>query len=53
MELLIETFLTKRKEKVKVNDTPSQWHDVLSGRPQGSVLGQPSCLSIISTHLLR
>src|SRR5664279_3607795 len=32
-------FLTKRKMRVKVNGRDSNWVDVISGVPQGSVLG--------------
>ena len=35
----IETFLKDRKQRVLVNGAPSEWHDVISGIPQGSVLG--------------
>ncbi len=35
----IEAFLTGRKQKVIVNGKGSEWEEVVSGIPQGSVLG--------------
>ena len=35
----IETFLTDRKQRVCVEGSLSNWEDVLSGIPQGSILG--------------
>ena len=35
----IEQFLLGRRQRVLVNGTASKWHEVLSGIPQGSVLG--------------
>lgn len=35
----IESFLSQRRQRVTVNGTLSDWSDVLSGIPQGSVLG--------------
>ena len=35
----ITTWLTKRRQRVRVDQELSQWDQVLSGIPQGSVLG--------------
>ncbi len=35
----IENFLTQRLQRVTINGTPSTWEKVLSGVPQGTVLG--------------
>ena len=35
----VESFLSNRKQRVKVNDSYSAWHKGTSGIPQGSVLG--------------
>ena len=37
--LWIADFLHKRQFRVTVNGKLSQWHDVISGIPQGSILG--------------
>ena len=37
--LWIEAFLTNRKQRVQVNAHYSDWTEVLSGIPQGSILG--------------
>ena len=35
----IEAFISNRRQKVAVNGKESNWHDVTSGKPQGTVLG--------------
>ena len=35
-----DTFLDNRKQRVIVNEETSEWHNVPSGIPQGSVLGR-------------
>lgn len=36
---LIMNYLTDRKQKVIVNNTPSEWYEINQGVPQGTVLG--------------
>ena len=35
----IEAFITDRRQRVVMGDSSSTWHKVLSGVPQGSILG--------------
>ena len=35
----VTSFLSNRKQRVRVNSNHSKWADVISGIPQGSVLG--------------
>ena len=36
---LIHDYLTKRKQRTKINHLYSSWEDILFGVPQGSILG--------------
>ena len=36
---LIHSYLSNRKQRVKINGTYSSWSDILFGFPQGSILG--------------
>ena len=36
---LINSYLTERKQRVKINDQFSSWLDIAVGVPQGSILG--------------
>ena len=36
---LINSYLTERKQKVKINDQFSSWLDIVVGVPRGSILG--------------
>ena len=44
----IKSFLKDRKQKVMINDEGSEWSDVLSEIPQGSVLGPALFLVFIN-----
>ena len=36
---LLYSYLTTRRQRVKINSTYSSWFDITSGAPQGSILG--------------
>ena len=38
--LLLKNYLGNQEQKVALNDQTSEWRKVMSGIPQGSVLGQ-------------
>jgi hypothetical protein len=37
--LWLRNFLTNRKQRVVIRGTPSEWSPVISGTPQGTILG--------------
>ena len=47
---MIYSYLTSRKQRVKIKSTYSSWLDVKSRLPQGSVLG-PLLFNIFSTDI--
>ena len=36
---LINSYLFKRRQRIKINDVYSSWSEILFGVPQGSILG--------------
>ena len=36
---LLHSYLTKERQRVKINNTYSSWSEILFGVPQGSILG--------------
>ena len=36
---IINSYLTERKQRVKINDQFSSWLDIVVGLPQGSIRG--------------
>ena len=48
---LILSYLTSRKQRVKLNQFFSEWYEILSGVPQGSILG-PILFNIFVNNLI-
>ena len=49
---LIHNYLTKRKQRIKINHLYSSWGDILFGVPQGSLLGPIICNIFLSDLFL-
>jgi len=48
----IESFLTNRRQRVRINDFFSFWKEYLSGIPQGSILGPLLYIGLIFVNNL-
>ena len=47
---LLESYLSDRKQKIKIDENESEWCDLMNGVPQGSILG-PLLFTILLTDI--
>ena len=47
---LLESYLSDRKQKIKIDENESEWCNLMNGVPQGSILG-PLIFTILLTDI--
>ena len=47
---LLKSYLSNRKQQIKVNRVLSSWADIHKGVPQGSILGPSYLMSFLMTY---
>ena len=47
---LLESYLSDRKQKIKIDENESEWCNLMNGVPQGSILG-PLLFTILLTDI--